>query len=410
MLAKQKNWVTMESQQRMVRELSVVIPTYNESENLPLLLDKLDKVLAAINYEVVIVDDDSPDQTWHIASQLGNVNDRIKVIRRRDMKGLSSAVVTGMHAATGSVIAVMDADMQHDEAILPEMYRLVANGECDICVGSREALGGSYGDWSFSRKIVSFFAKGLAHISLGSSVKDPMSGFFAISSAYFNIAAEKINPSGFKILLEFIARGKAPKVREVGYAFRKRIHGETKLTVGIAIEYLLALIDLKLGWLIPHGFVKFGMVGVTGSLVNFFGFAAAQGLGASIPVCVVIGVQLAILWTYFGNNIFTFASFRYRGLSYFKGLILYQIVSMYGLVIQLSVVDSILSNWPKLSFSLWSLYLVYMVGVCFAAVGNYFLHVHYTWNKLGFELQKPTKTHHLESHVKNHHQSNRVSD
>lgn len=372
-------------------DLSIVVPTYNESENIPLLLEKLDAALDNIDYEVIVVDDDSPDKTWEIAQNISNVDNRVKVIRRLDAKGLSGAVTAGMLESNGSAIAVMDADMQHDERILPDMYRLIANGECDICVGSREAQGGSYGDWSIERKLVSFFAKILANIALGPSVKDPMSGFFALSRNYFESTVGKVNPSGFKILLEFIARGESPQIREVGYTFRKRIHGETKLTATVAIEYLLALIDLRFGWLIPNNFVKFAFVGVTGSLVNLSGFAVAQSLGISMPFSVYIGVQLAILWTYFGNNIFTFSPIRYRGLKFFKGLLLYQIVGAYGLIVQYSVVDTIVSNWPAVNSSLWSLYLAYLVGVCFAAIGNYFLHTHYTWSKLGRNLLTPRR-------------------
>ena len=250
-------------------DISVIVPTYNESENLPILLERLGAALSDLNHEVVIVDDNSPDGTWRIAESLAATYPQIKVIRRVDAKGLSSAVTTGMLQSRGQVLAVMDADLQHDESILPEMYHQVANKGHDVAVGSRETEGGSYGEWSTSRKLVSFGAKLLAKWALGPQVKDPMSGFFAISREYFQKTVEKVNPSGFKILLEFLSRGTNPSTVEVGYTFRKRIYGETKLNAGIAIEYVLALIDLRFGWLIPNRFVKFGMVGISGSLLNF---------------------------------------------------------------------------------------------------------------------------------------------
>jgi dolichol-phosphate mannosyltransferase len=373
-------------------DLSVVIPTYNEAENLPILLEKLRSTLSALSYEIIIVDDDSPDGTWAVAQKIGSGSPGIKVIRRMDAKGLSSAVTTGMASARGRVIAVMDADLQHDESILPELYAAVANDTCDICVGSREGEGGSYGDWSATRRFTSYAAKKLAAFLLGPSIKDPMSGFFAVSREYLERTLPTINPSGFKILLEFISRGDDPRLREIGYVFRTRTRGETKLNSTVVLEYILALIDLRFGWLIPNRFVKFAMVGVSGSLVNLVTFASAKELGATLPLAAFAGVQMSILWTYAGNNMFTFSPFRYQGAAFARGLVLYQTVSIYGIVVQLSIVDSVLGNWPNLGQSIWTLYLVYMIGVAFASLGNYFLHSYYTWNRLGFNFARPVRT------------------
>ncbi len=373
------------------RALSVIIPTYNEAENIPVLIDRLKRVLNDIDYEIIVVDDDSPDGTWRIVQDIGRYEDRVSVIRRQGVRGLSSAVVTGMSSSKGLVLAVMDADLQHDESILPKMYEAIRARGCDIAVGSREAAGGGYGDWSAGRKVVSFGAKALAHAALDTPIKDPMSGYFAVSRAYFDKTVDKVNPTGFKVLLEFVTRGENPLIEEVGYQFRTRVHGETKLNASVAIEYVLALIDLRFGWLIPNRFVKFGMVGVSGSLVNFIGFAVCSALGASVPLAVFIGVQSAILWTYFGNNLFTFSPVRYRGKSYFKGLVLYELVSVYGLVIQLSVVTSAIFYWPVVGEHLGLKYLAYMVGVAFAALGNYFIHTNYTWNRLGYRLAMPAR-------------------
>lgn len=370
-------------------QLSVVIPTYNEVENIPELISRLTEVLSGIRYEIIIVDDNSPDLTWKLVDTLSSTDPRIKCIRRLDEKGLSSAVVTGMIASVGDVIAVMDADLQHDESILPAMHSHVFDKAHDICVGSREADGGSYGNWSPSRRIISVAAKLMAKGAIDKTPDDPMSGFFAVSRAYFNQTIDHINPSGFKILLEFVARGNQPVISEVGYHFRNRLHGETKLNATIMVEYLLALIDLKFGWLIPNRFIKFGIIGFIGSLVNVTGFAVSQSMGLSLPFSAIVGIELSILFTYFGNNFFTFTPQTYRGSLLLKGLLLYQFVSIYGLVVQYSVVDMITTNFPSLADNISGLYLAYMVGVAFAAIGNYFLHAHYTWNRLGHRLAKP---------------------
>lgn len=372
--------------------LSVVIPTYNESANIPILLERLETVLSEIDYEVVVVDDDSPDKTWEIVEQWNRRNPRVKLLRRMDAKGLSRAVVAGFMIAKGQCLAVMDADLQHDEKILPEMFKRVVEDQYDVCVGSRDAEGGSYGEWSVKRKLVSYGARWVASVMVGALAKDPMSGFFAISRECFMKTIDSVNPAGFKILLEFLARGRDLKVCEVGYEFRTRVHGETKLNASVALEYFLALVDLRFGWLIPNQFVKFGLVGLTGSLVNFMGFALAQSAGVSLSLSVVLGVELAIIWTYIANNFFTFTPMTFRGRNLIFGFGLYQVVCCYGLVIQLAVIQLLLQNYPVLEESIISLYLAYMVAVAFAAVGNYFLHSYYTWNRLGFSIAQPSKS------------------
>lgn len=373
-------------------ELSVVIPTYNEIENVPILLNLLFEVLKSKSYEIIIVDDNSPDGTWQAVESISKQHPQVKLIRRLEGKGLSSAVIAGMHFSKGACIAVMDADMQHDESILPQMCDKVISERVDICVGSREAPGGGYGDWSLKRKLVSYGARWLAHVSVGTTIKDPMSGFFALSREYFESTIEKINPAGFKILLEFLARGDKPNAVEVGYTFRTRVHGTTKLNATVALEYLLALIDLRFGWLVPNQFVKFGLVGLTGSLVNFIGFALMKSAGFPIPISIVLGVELAIMWTYFANNKFTFTPMSFTGKQFFKGFALYQFVCLYGLIIQISVVSTLVTTFSIVTSNIVGLYLVYMVGVAFAAVGNYFLHSYYTWNRLGYAFYRPRKT------------------
>ncbi len=369
-------------------ELSVVVPTYDEAANVPVLIERLQSALDGIAHEIVVVDDDSPDGTWRVVEEIGTRLPHVRVIRRIGAKGLSGAVVTGLHAARGRCVAVMDADGQHDETILPDMLERVRGGD-EVCVGSREAAGGSYGTFSRKRLLMSRGARWLAGRMLGESVGDPMSGYFAMSREFMLRTIGEVNPQGFKILLEFIARGRPGRVSEVGYTFRDRLHGATKLNATVALEYLLALVDLRFGWLVPNQFVKFGLVGLTGSLVNFAGFAAAQAAGAPIPLAVLVGVELAILWTYTANNFFTFTPMSFRGRDFVLGLALYQLVCCYGLVVQLSVVQTLLSSFPVLSTNLGTLYLAYLAGVVFAAVGNYFLHSYYTWNRLGFAVARP---------------------
>ncbi len=223
--------------------VSVLLPTYNEAENIVPLLDRIATTMAGLAYEVLVVDDDSPDETWRVATVYGRTDPRVRVIRRLDERGLSSAVLTGMAASAGRTLVVMDADLQHDEAKIPDLVSAVEAG-ADVCLGSREAEGGGYGSFTRRRRLASRTGAILARGLLGVPVSDPMSGFFAVSRQHYELLAGRINPRGFKILLEFLARGPQPTVAEVGYVFGERFSGTTKLNGSVVAAYLLALADL----------------------------------------------------------------------------------------------------------------------------------------------------------------------
>jgi len=275
----------------------VILPTYNEAENLAVLLDRLIVLLKDLDYEIIVVDDDSPDGTWQIAESYAASSPRIESIRRLADRGLSSAVMAGMEVARGRVLAVMDTDLQHDENALIDVITPVLDGDADISVGSREAAGGSYGEWSRFRRSASWTGAQLAKRLLGVPVADPMSGFFAVSrERYLDVAAE-INPRGFKILLEFIARGTRPEIVEVGYSFRERVAGESSLTSSVVGAYLVALIDLFVGRVVSATFTAYAMVGLLGIAVRFSVLLLLGTLGvewAALAAFQASGVASAI--------------------------------------------------------------------------------------------------------------------
>ncbi|MGH1489325.1 MAG: polyprenol monophosphomannose synthase [Acidimicrobiales bacterium] len=225
---------------------SVIVPTYNEAGNVALLLERLRVALDGTCYEIVLVDDDSPDQTWRLAQLEAASDNRISVIRRRQDRGLSSAILAGMAQARGDVIVVIDADLQHDERCIPDLVSGIVEGGSDLSVASRSVAGGDYGSFSRRRRLISWIGATLARLLLNVPISDPMSGFFALSRERFELLSNDIDPKGFKILLEFLARGPKPSVTEVGYRFGERHSGETKLNSIVVVDYLKAVLTLAL--------------------------------------------------------------------------------------------------------------------------------------------------------------------
>ncbi len=226
--------------------LSIVLPTYNEAENLPELMERIAGVLKSIDYEVIVVDDDSPDGTWKTAESLVKKHKTLRVIRRIGRRGLSSAVVEGFDAAKGDVVLVMDGDLQHDPALIVQLYNAVKKG-AGIAVASRYMKGGSVGEWVSGRKFLSSAGTWLARKVTPVRVSDPMSGFFALNADVYRRIRGSLRPTGFKILFEIL--GHLPRktvTAEVPLVFRMRAHGESKLSAKVQIQFLLQLIRLIL--------------------------------------------------------------------------------------------------------------------------------------------------------------------
>lgn len=372
-------------------ELSVIIPTYNEAGNLPTLIELLGKALSGIDYEILIVDDNSPDRTWQIGEDFAARDPAIRVMRRLNERGLSSAVIAGMSVARGRVLAVMDADLQHDESVLPQMFQAIEKDGYDLAIGSRAAEGGSYGQWSYFRRFVSWTATLLARLLLPVEVKDPMSGFFAVRRQIFQQCADRINPVGFKILLEFIGRNPGLRVVEIGYRFRLRVHGETKLSGSVIRNYLIALFDLRFGKAISPTFAMYSAVGASGVLVNFAGFAIGERLQLGLldldlfqlHLSVGLGIELSIISNYFLNNYFTFYEHRRRGLDLWRGLALFHAISLLGVGVQWAIYEVLHANGfldPAIGAAS-AKYVYNGIAILIAMVSNYYLNLNFTWRR-----------------------------
>lgn len=378
-------------------DFSLVIPTFNEAENICILIPRVISLLSAakISFEIIVVDDDSKDLTWKVVQEQFANESRVRVLRRVNKKGLSSAVLDGMAIAKGKAFGVMDADLQHDENIIPKMLSELA--QHDIVVGSRVVEDGGYGEWGIIRKMMSKGATLFAKIMLPIPVGDPMSGFFVLKRELYEDLVPKINPRGFKILLEFLARKKGIKAKEVGFVFKTRIHGETKMSGSVIQNYLVALYDIRFGHIISITFLKYGFTGLTGVFVNLFGqfFAmTAFHLGNSQAyydnftkpfLAVAFGFELSVLSNYIINNLWTFSESKIKGLKgNVLGFIKFNVVSIIGFIVQISVwrftYQVIQDEFPQFLFGGLT-YICNFAGIILATAGNYFLNKNFTWQE-----------------------------
>ncbi|MFZ1274835.1 MAG: glycosyltransferase [Candidatus Microthrix parvicella] len=374
--------------------LSVITPTYNEAGNILVLLENLERALAEVTYEIIVVDDDSPDGTWQLAEDHAAAHPLVRVLRRFHDKGLSPAVLAGMELAEGRTLAVIDADGQHDESILAAMARRVDSGEADVCVGSRNSDGGSYGDWSRGRRLVSWVATLIARLFLRVPLTDPMSGYFVISREAFEDAAPDVNPQGFKILLEFLGRRPELSVAEMGYTFRSRTAGETKLNSSVIRSYLLAVFDLRFGHMVKPQLLLYTLVGLAGVGVNFGAIVVGEAVGLGsittgseaidpLAIPVVVGLLAQLVMTFTANNWFTFWENRYQGSRLLVGFGLFAVISAYGLMIQFAVAkwfDTLNLGGGLLSEGVAAA-LHQLIAILVAFQASYFLNVNLTWRR-----------------------------
>ena len=251
-------------------ELSVVVPTFNERANVLELLQRLRECLAGHRWEVIFVDDDSPDGTAQFVREIGQRDNRVRCIQRIGRRGLSLACVEGMLASSAPYLAVIDGDLQHDETLLPHMLERLKQDQTDIVIGTRYAPGGELGDWNQSRAAISHFATRLSRLVLRADLSDPMSGFFMLRREAMERCVRKLSGIGFKILVDLFASSSRPlRFAELPYEFRTRKAGESKLDTQAAWDYVMLLLDKLIGHLIPVRFLAFSLVGGTGVLVHF---------------------------------------------------------------------------------------------------------------------------------------------
>ena len=362
--------------QTALPELSVVVPTFNERDNVTVLYRRLEATLSGIAWEVVFVDDNSPDGTWDVVRGLARKDSRVRCIRRIGRRGLSGACIEGILASSGPYAAVMDADLQHDETQLPKMVALLRSGEAELVVGSRYIEGGSADSFDKQRAGASQLATEVARRVLKVEVADPMSGFFMIRRDRFEELAPQLSTQGFKILLDVIAtaQGKLRTI-EIPFTFGSRQHGESKLDSMVALDFLGLVLAKLTNDVVSLRFLLFAMVGGTGLVVHlttlFIGheilkepFAEAQAAGALI----------AMTSNFILNNFFTYRDQRLKGFAILRGLLLFYVVCGVGLLANVGVAFAVFDQEP-----IW--WLAGLAGALMGVVWNYAMSGLFVWRK-----------------------------
>mgnify|MGYP001799659938 FL=1 len=356
-------------------ELSIVIPTLNERANMDPLVARLSDVLRDIAWEVIVVDDDSPDGTHEEVARLARSEPRLKCVRRVGRRGLSSAVIEGMLVARADVIAGMDADFQHDESKLPQMHCELLAQDADVVVGTRYADGGGVGDWARGRARMSAWANRLSRALIDHKTSDPVSGFFMIRREVLADALYDLSQQGYKILIDILTSSRRDlKVIEVPYVLRNRREGESKISLMVVAEFGFLLVDKLTRGLIPPRFVLFSMVGSLGLIVHLAALRLALGAGAEFVVAQTIATYVAMVSNYFVNNEFTYGDRKLRGLSLLKGLLLFMGVCSVGAIANVSVAELTMR-----STQIWSLSGV--AGAVMGAVFNFGASSAMVWNR-----------------------------
>ena len=310
-------------------QLAVILPTFNERKNIALMVERLDAALKGLSWEAIFVDDNSPDGTAEEARRIGRDDPRVRVIERIGRRGLASAAIEGMCATAAPVVAVMDADHQHDPALLPGMYEAVESGDYDVAYASRFAEGASTEAWGRPDRVkASGLANRIARKVTGVQLSDPMSGYFMLRAETLRADAHRLSGVGFKILLDILATVDAPlRVKEFPLNFAARAEGESKLDRTVVFEFLIGLYDKWLGRIIPTRFALFGTVGAMGVAVQFgvlwllrsglMGAPFAYGHWSSnvaFNVANTIAAMVAMTFNFVLNNELTYQDKRLRGL------------------------------------------------------------------------------------------------
>jgi len=357
-------------------QLSVIVPTFNERDNVTVLYRRLQATLTGIRWEVVFVDDNSPDGTWEVVRGLARRDSRVRCIRRIGRRGLSGACIEGILASSAPYAAVIDADLQHDETQLPAMVALLASGAAELVVGSRYIEGGSADSFNRQRAGASALATEVARRVLRVEIKDPMSGFFMIRRDRFEQLAPQLSTQGFKILLDIVATANGGlRTVEIPFTFGSRQHGESKLDSMVALDFLGLVLAKLTHDVVSLRFLMFGMVGTIGLIVHLTTlFVVFEWFNAPFPEAQGAGALVAMTSNFILNNFLTYRDQRLKGFAILRGLLLFYLVCSVGLFANVGVAFSVYDSEP-----IW--WLAGAAGALMGVVWNYAMSGLFVWRK-----------------------------
>ena len=374
----------MESSQ----SVSIIIPSLNERENIPIVVERLEALLTGRKWEVVFVDDDSRDGSLEVLMSLARTKPHVRFIRRIGRRGLSSACLEGMASSVADIFAVMDCDLQHDEAILSKMVAAFEEDpSLELAVGTRYAgEGGGVGEWSKVRVFISRLATSLGSLARKTELSDPMSGFFAIRREVFEETVRQMTGKGFKILLDMVLSvGRPLKTREFSYEFRTRQHGESKLDIVVGFEYLYLLADKIFGRFVPVSFVVYVLAGLSGLFLHL----AALGIlfryvGIAFVSAQLTATLVAMVSNFLVNNSVTFRQQRLKGAMLLPGLLAYIAICGLGAIVNVQASEYLFENHIPWWFA-------GAAGALVGAVWNYAVSTQIVWTWLPGILRNSPK-------------------
>jgi dolichol-phosphate mannosyltransferase len=358
-------------------ELTIVVPTYNEGENVEPLVASLNDSLTEVDWEVIFVDDDSPDATAARVFELSRHDSRVRCIRRVGRRGLSSACIEGMLASTSPFMAVMDADLQHDEKLLPGMVSALRDESFDLVIASRYIGGGSSREGLGAvRAAGSRLANFLSGAITSQKLSDPMSGFFMLRREVLERSVQSLYGKGFKILLDIVSSHPGPlRIHELAYEMRARTKGESKLDTDVVTDFLLMLLDRKINRFFPARFLLFAMVGLTGVAVHMATLYSVHLVyGSAFAWSQAASTLVAMTSNFFLNNAFTFRDRRLSGFKLIKGLFSFYVACGIGALINVALASFLFrlgSHWAVAGFA----------GAVVGAIWNFSMSSYFTWRK-----------------------------
>jgi dolichol-phosphate mannosyltransferase len=372
-------------------DLSLILPTYNEGKNIVPMLEQLTPVLdnlPNLQYEIIVVDDNSPDRTWEKALAYAEQYPQVRVIRRQGERGLSTAVIRGWQAARGRFLGVMDADLQHPPEVAANVTKEMMRG-ADLSIASRHVEGGGVSDWSLLRRMISRGAQMIGFMLLPEvigRITDPMSGFFMIRRS--SIQDRRLSPLGYKILIEVLGRGEVGWISEVPYTFRERTEGASKLTRMIYVQYFQHLLRLRLFLLHQSKFVRFCVVGCSGVLIDMsllFLLSDPAMLGWGLTRSKFIAAEAALLNNFIWNDMWTFGAISQRQNTMgqrVKRLFKFNAICSLGIFFNI-VILNIEFNWLHMNR-----YIANLIAIGLVTLWNYKSNKEFSWRVTA----KPTTT------------------